>query len=59
MTRSMKHLRRKRSQAASELALGAKLPPRPSRPSVGRSEPLPPARYPVTRSSLGKRQGGG
>ena len=64
-------LRKKRAQAASVLAHGAKVPPKPivvvaarrSRPSAGRAtampEPLPPAHYPIKRSSLGKRQAPG
>ncbi|MDQ6868816.1 MAG: hypothetical protein M3178_10585 [Pseudomonadota bacterium] len=59
--------RRKRTQAASALATGAKNPlkaisvtPRPQRPSVGlsraASEPMAPHSYPVTRAAIGKRQ---
>jgi hypothetical protein len=47
-------LRRKRLQDASGALQGAKSP-RPGRPSVG----LPAHRYPITRSSLGRRQGEG
>jgi hypothetical protein len=53
------HLRRKRAQAASGLAMGAKMPPkafpvptRPGRPPAG----LPPAHYPLKRAAVGKRQ---
>jgi hypothetical protein len=58
--------RRKRAQAASGLAQGAKSPARPipvpsaaKRVSVGRATPLPPAPYPIKRVSLGKRQAPG
>jgi hypothetical protein len=59
-------LRKKPAQAAAALAHGARKPvaavpiaSRPQRPSVGLtspiSAPLPPAHYPIKRSSLGKR----
>jgi hypothetical protein len=55
--------RRKRAQAASGLAHGAKNPSlatKRSRPAVGRatamSGPLPPAHYPAKRAALGKPQ---
>jgi hypothetical protein len=59
--RQAEQLRKKRAQAASVLATGAKVPPtaiqvaaRRSRPSVGPaiaiSEPLPPMRYPAKRA---------
>jgi hypothetical protein len=65
-------LRKKRAQAASALAQGAKNPPRAipvaakrSRPSVGfveaMTEPVSPMRYPLKRVTMGKCQepGGG
>jgi hypothetical protein len=63
--------RRKRAQAASVLAQGAKKPvaavpiaSRPQRPPVGRataavSEPLPPMSYPIKKAALGKPQTAG
>jgi hypothetical protein len=56
--------RRKRTQAASALATGAKKSPK-AIPVPGRatamSGPLPPAHYPAKRVAIGKRQvaGGG
>jgi hypothetical protein len=63
-------LRKKRTQAASALATGAKnqailVAAKRSRPSAGRAKAmpaqLPPAHYPIKRAALGKRQvaGGG
>ena len=60
-------VRKKRAQAASALAQGAKNPSpaipvaaKRSRLSVGRAKampaPLPPAHYPSKRAALGKRQ---
>jgi hypothetical protein len=54
--------RRKRAQAASGLAHGAKSPARPIPvPSAAGRATLPPAHYPIKRVAAGKRQttGGG
>ena len=55
--------RRKRAQAASGLAQGAKKPPNANEASpavVGRAtampEPLPAMRYPLKKTALGRRQ---
>jgi len=61
--RLAEQLRKKRSQAVSGLALGARKPAaavpiasRPPRPPVARAEPLPSAHYPAKRARLGKPQ---